>query len=146
MKSIIPLSFPTVDVLQADHHTEMSIQPPAYLHLSVSGKQLFLFSWCNIYRWLILQKYGFRSDAVHSHSCWDIHAASDWQHAAAEKSYKHFIWIIDASYILYTTYGMSHTPHPIWQVIWNFTWRRRLDRGDSVSTVMTAVFECQLDK
>lgn len=46
------------------------------------------------------------------------HAALDRQHTAVEKGYKHFIWIIDASCILYTTHGIKNTLLCICKVYW----------------------------
>lgn len=65
----------------------------------VSGDLLFLS----------LHTCGLKRLVMHSNSCSDIHVALNRQHTAVEKGYKHFIWIIDASYILYTTHGMKDT-------------------------------------
>lgn len=50
-----------------------------------------------------------RSLVVHSNSCSDKHAAFVRQRTAVENAYEQFVWIIDASYILYTTHGMKNT-------------------------------------
>lgn len=46
------------------------------------------------------------------------HAALHRQQDAVENGYEHCIWIIDASYIFYSTHGMKKILHETCKVYW----------------------------